>query len=236
MTNINLLAERKFPIITELDESQLLTGISGIDAIATGLPVLLPSNWREIQNPLRRSPLPEEFVRALRLDKKLVRVKQVPHAPMEDRQAIGSREKVCPFCQDCGFTYIPCRGTTSGIYFYYQVECRCAMYRSFFNVWNNDKIVPPRYKKFNLQTIKPYQPLAQRGYSIIQQQQHDLEDLQRNPHRSIFFTGPTGTGKTTMSMALFNFHLQQSCERQWRLGTTKSVWRIDRRRNGPLHP
>ena len=65
--------ERKFPIVTELDESDLLTGISGFEAIATGLPVLLADDWYEIRNPLRRCHLPERFVSGLRLGDRFVR-------------------------------------------------------------------------------------------------------------------------------------------------------------------
>lgn len=83
------LPDRKFPIITELDESQLKAGISGVEAGAAGLPVLISDDWDEIHNPLRRSFLPEEFVAELKLDDRFVRIQQPPHAPMEDRQAMA---------------------------------------------------------------------------------------------------------------------------------------------------
>jgi hypothetical protein len=141
---------------------------------------------------------------------------------LSDPQAVVANPMACPLCFGTQRVNRLHRGGTSGLEVDYPTPCPCILARVFFKHWHNSKVVPERFRWVKLDTLQVYPELRtpERFQKAI------LQTLRKNPTDSYLFTGPAGTGKTTLSTALYRHAIYAWSREVWQTGkTTEAVWR-----------
>jgi hypothetical protein len=158
-----------------------------------------------------------------------------PAIPPQDAEAIATGAKPCLFCEGRRTTWVKSEGVRkdlvggklvdvkTGKFALCEVVCKCGFAIRYFHKWNDSNIVPPRYKWVDLYTLKP----SSRVGLSLGRQEKILAQVRENPDMNYLLTGLAGTGKTTISTALFREAIETWAFHCHLLNkTTNAVWRI----------
>jgi hypothetical protein len=135
--------------------------------------------------------------------------------------SIGLEKQVCPVCNGTGRELVECQETSSKTRQLRDVQCPCLFLKMFWKKFHDT--VPVRDRHASLRTLK-YSSLSKLPEKT---QLEEIASLKVNPDKSRLFIGPSGTGKTTFSVALYRDALEKACKHCLVKDiAVNSVWRI----------
>jgi len=144
--------------------------------------------------------------------------------------AIARGKKRCPACLGVGRYDITERGKTEATHNILRVErpyCRCRGWKYLRSLVAKE--LPPLYEYVNLWTLQPdFQNMLSKAA-----QAEELKYVRDNPDGSFLIFGPPGTGKSTISCALFRHAYQRDMDFFWKDGATlpynktRWIWRAN---------
>lgn len=133
-----------------------------------------------------------------------------PAVVPELREPIGLRKMDCPLCNLTLIEYFLWRGQHTQLDIALSQPCRCVMWRGYYPSWSQ---IPKRYQGVTWASVAPYSGKDMR--LSVERQKKIIDFIRAHPEDSYLLYGTYGTGKTHMSVALHQFHLDMWVRESW---------------------
>jgi DNA replication protein DnaC len=148
-------------------------------------------------------------------------LEEVPEIEKGLRRAVGDLEIKCPLYAGSGNIMLKAKGKTTGLVGLKPYTCRCRLLISYRRMMH--AMVPAHYADIKLKTLA-VSPRSKLDPAV---QVAAIRFLKENPEKNYAFFGPSGTSKTTYTMALLQHAIADLTLQLHRIGgsVVPSLWR-----------
>ena len=125
---------------------------------------------------------------------------------------VGTDTIECPACNGRQMVCKVASGIVTGVEVLWPVDCPCKKYRAYFKAWRG--AIPEHYRSVTWSSLAPTADSKLVRLSV-ERQQKIIDFIKAHPGDSYLLYGTYRSGKTHISVALHQYHLQKWVTESW---------------------